>query len=179
MKIIEIILEDTMPIEMQRNFASNPKLKNAIELAYRRLGKDKDWNIAAAKAIDAYSNKMDNQLSNREKADYEKLKNDYVALAKQVRNIQQAQSDKAQKPQPQPTKKRGAPTGNQNARKNFQQPDSASTPSTGTGGMISKALNPFKNTGRFGLGDLDTTDVGTTIATAFKKAKSNFTNTIK
>lgn len=179
MKITEIILEDIMPIEMQRNFADKPKLKNAIEIAYRRLGKDKDWNIAAAKAIDTYSNTMDNQLSAREKADYKKLKNDYASLAKQVRNIQQTQDDNSKAQPPEPTKKRGAPVGNQYARKNFQEPDSSPSSSSGTGGMIAKALNPFKNTGKFGLGDIDTTDVGTTIAGALKKARANFKNTIK
>lgn len=171
MKISEIILETPMPVAMQRQFAANPALKQAIIQAHARLGSEKtgtdaDWTMAAAKAIDTYSTQADATLSNKEKADMAALKAKYDALAKQVTQMQKTQPTQAPQPKQQPTQTK---TTTQAAP---SEPGSAGWSDTTHGhlrkgqGVIAKtikALNPMT--------DIDTSDAATIATTGFAKGK--------
>lgn len=168
MKISEIILETQMPVTMQRQFAANPALKQAIIQAYARLGSaktgtDADWTVAAAKAIDTYSTQMDTQLSSKEKADMAALKANYDALAKQVTQMQKTQAAPAPQPEKQPTQAKitqATPSYSDDFYGNQY------TGSLGKKGVISKALKALNP-----MTDIDTTDAATIATTGFEKGK--------
>lgn len=171
MKISEIILETQMPVTMQRQFAANPALKQAIIQAYARLGSaktgtDADWTVAAAKAIDTYSTQMDTQLSSKEKADMAALKANYDALAKQVTQMQKTQSTQAPQPEKQPSRTKttqATPSYGDDFYGNQYTGSLGKGQSKGVIRKALKALNPMT--------DIDTTDAATIATTGFEKGK--------